>query len=98
MDKSIGDGGSATSGGGSRWSIADQRENLTSFMISGKFKASRAEFLAEKATINMGRDKGCGPGHLYKKVGLAKLRLLGGWRLDRRPTRTTTPWGYGITQ
>ena len=68
-----GDGGSADGGGGNRRAIADQRDNLTRFMMHGKLTASGAELAAEKAASN----RGSGPGHPPKKVGLAKLRLLG---------------------
>ena len=43
-------------------------------MMHGKLTASRAELAAEKAASN----RGSGPGHPPKKVGLAKSRLLGG--------------------
>ena len=46
-------------------------------MMPGKLTASGAELVAEKAASNRGRDRGSGPGHPPKKVGLAKSRLVG---------------------
>ena len=57
--------------------FADQRDNLTRFMMHGNLKTSGAELVAEKAASNRGRGRGSGPGHPPKKVGLYKLRLLG---------------------
>ena len=45
--------------------------------MHGKLTASRAELTGEKAASNKGRGRGSGLGHPPKKVGLAKLRLLG---------------------
>ena len=64
-------------GGGGGRAIADHRNNQTSLMLHRKLTAGGAELAAEKAPINRGRDRGGGPGHTPKKVGLAKLRLLG---------------------
>ena len=43
MDKNGGDEGSADGGGGGGRAIADQRKNLTRFMMHGKLMASGAE-------------------------------------------------------
>ena len=42
-----------------------------------KLTASGTELAAEKAGSNRGRDREISPGHLPKKVELAKSRLLG---------------------
>ena len=56
--------------------IADQRNNLTRFIIHGKLTMSRAELGTKDAASNRGRGTGTGPRHAPKKVGLAKSRLL----------------------
>ena len=50
--------------------------------MHGKLIASRTELEDEKEAINMGSGRGGGPVHTPKKVGLAKLRLMGrlAWR------------------
>ena len=78
VDKNGGDEGSADGGGGGGRAIADQRKNLTRFMMHGKLMASGAELAAEKAASN----RGSGPGHPPKKIRLAKFRLL--WSLAGR--------------
>ena len=72
-DKNGGDGGSTEDGGGDGRAIADQRDNLTRFMMHGKLTTSGEKMSAVKAASNRGR----GPGHHPKKVGLDKSRLLG---------------------
>ena len=42
-----------------------------------RMTARREELAAENAASNRGRDRGSGPVHPLKKVGLDKWRLLG---------------------
>ena len=69
VDKNRGNGESADGGGCGGRAIADQRNNLTRFMMHGKLMASGAELAAEKAASNRGRGRGSGPGHSPKRVG-----------------------------
>ena len=63
---------------GGKRAIADQRKNLTRFIMHGKLKLIGADLVDKKVASNMGRGRGVGPVHTPKKVGLAKSRLLGG--------------------
>ena len=71
------DEGSAHSGRGGGRVIADQRNNLTSFMMHRKMTRRRAKLAAMKAARNRGGGRGSGPSHPTKKIGLEKLILLG---------------------
>ena len=77
MDKNGGDRGSDNGCSGGGRAIADQRNNLTRFMVHRKLTASGAKMAAKKAGSNWGRGRGSGPVHPPKKVGLAKSGLLG---------------------
>ena len=68
--------GISNGGGGGGTDIADQRYNLTRFIMYRKLTASGAELAAKKAARIRGRSRGGGPGHTPKNFGLAKLRLL----------------------
>ena len=77
VDKKGGERGIADGGRGSRSTIADKRNSLTSFMMHNNQTSSRVELAAKTAVSNMGSNRGINPGHPPKKVGLAKSRLLG---------------------
>ena len=53
-------------------SIADQKNNLTGFMMHVKLMDNRVKLAADKAASNRERGRGGGPDHPPNKVRLAK--------------------------
>ena len=56
---------------------ADQRNNLTRFMMQGKLTESRTELMAKKAARSREGGRGGGPGRPPKRVGLSRSRIMG---------------------
>ena len=48
---------------GGKRAIADQRKNLTRFIMHGKLKLIGADLVDKKVASNMGRGRGSGPSH-----------------------------------
>ena len=90
-DKNGGDGESGGGCGGR--AIADQRNNLTRFMMYGKLTVSGAELAAEKVANNRGRGRGSGPAIPPRRLGWPSRGFWGVWRGERRLMRMTTSWG-----
>ena len=76
-DKNGGDGGSVNAGGSGGRDLADQRNNMTRFMMHGNLTSRWAELAVKKAASNRRRVRGSGQFHPPKKARLDKLRLLG---------------------